>query len=132
MKKQLPLYEPISYINATEEEKKAVCNGCGAKNGKKVFESFFGLDIKEGCQIHDWSFYIGQTLGDFFFSNLMFMWNLFVLVYNGSNWFTLSFRLPLVFAYFLGVMTRKGRDAFWVDKPSKNNSKRITIRGEFR
>ncbi len=29
----MKLYAPNSYWNATKEERKAVCNGCGAKGG---------------------------------------------------------------------------------------------------
>lgn len=37
----LKLYAPNSYWHATAEKRATVCNGCGAKGGIKVPDSFF-------------------------------------------------------------------------------------------
>lgn len=126
----LPLYMPLDYVEATKEEKAEICNGCGAKDGIKVPSTFWGLCIEESCQIHDWMFHKGQTLGDFFFANVIFFWNMTALVVNGSNMFTMFFRMERALKYFLAVMFKMGREAFWVDK-EKNDIMTITIKGEF-
>ena len=75
-------YIPVSYTNATPEERAKICNGCGAKDGIKVPSTMYGLSIEKACQIHDWMFEEGTTLGDFWFANLMFFWNLTVIIVN--------------------------------------------------
>jgi len=127
---KLPLYYPISYLRATEEEKKLVCNGCGAKDGFKVPNTFWGLLIVLACEIHDWMFYKGATLGDYFFANVIFFWNLTAIIFNKSNKFMLLLRMERALKYFLGVMFKSGQNAFWVDK-QRNNIMTITIKGKF-
>lgn len=126
----LSLYIPISYTKASEEEKNEVCNGCGAKDGFSVPNTFWGLLIVEACQIHDWMFHKGKTLGDYYFANVMFFWNMTAIVINGSNWFTMFIRMERALKYFLGVMFKSGKKAYWVDK-EENQKKNITIKGEF-
>lgn len=127
---KLPHYTPLSYLSATEEEKAKICNGCGSKDGIKVPDTFYGLSIKESCQKHDWMFHVGTTLGDYFFANIIFFWNMIATVINESNWFMMFLRAERALKYFLAVMFKKGKSAFWVDK-EKNDTMTITIRGEF-
>mgnify|MGYP000344950273 CR=1 FL=1 len=128
---KLPLYIPKTYTNSTKQKIEKVCNGCGAKGGIKFPSSFLGVKIKTACNVHDWMFEEGVTLGDYFFSNLMFFWNLFALIWNSSNWFTISIRTPMVMSYFLATMSKRGQEAFWVNGKVENKNKHITIRGEF-
>lgn len=131
MKIKLPLYIPISFMEASKEEKAKICNGCGAKDGMKVPGTVWFLSIVFACQVHDWMFEKGQTLGDYYFSNIMFFWNMTAIVINGSNWFTMLPRMERVLKYFIAVMTKYGKKAFWADKGFKNKLKIITIKGEF-
>lgn len=124
------LYQPNSYYEASLEERKKVCNGCGAKGGIKVPSTFIGLNIKEACNIHDWMFKEGTTKADFIFANVMFLVNLIVIIINGSNIFTRAIRLFFAVNYFLAVAL-KGDDAFWKDK-EKNDLMIITYKGSFR
>ncbi len=128
---KLPLYKPKTYLNATEEEKAKVCNGCGAKDGIKVPNTFWGLCIVIACQIHDWMFYEGKTLGDYFFANVIFFWNMTAIIINESNVFMMFLRMERALKYFLAVMFKSGQKAYWVDKVY-NSDMFITYKGEFR
>ena len=126
---RLSLYIPNSYLMASNEERNRVCNGCGAKDGAKVPDSILFVSILLACKIHDWMFEFGKTMGDYWFANLIFFWNMFVLVVNGSaNKAMILIRMPIVIVYFLGVMTRFGISAYWVNK-NENDDKTITIKG---
>jgi len=127
---KLPLYLPTSFLRADEKEREKVCNGYGSKDGLKMPDTMWFLNIKFACQVHDWMFHKGTTMGDFYFSNVMFFWNLTAIIYNGSNFFTVLPRMSRAMKYFMGVMSDCGRDAYWVDKP-KNVSQSITIKGSF-
>ena len=126
----MKLYAPLSYWNATPEELKDICNGCGAKDGMKVPDTMWGLNIKECCQIHDWMFLEGKTYADFLFANAVFIMNLAIRIIGLSNKFLAPIRLARATKYFLAVQTL-GSDAFWVDK-NKNDEMIITYKGEYR
>ena len=126
---KLALYVPNTYLQATDEERAEVCNGCGAKDGVKVPSTMWFLCVVLACNIHDWMFKEGKTLGDFWFANLIFFWNMTAIIYNGSNFLMLLPRMERALKYFLAVLTKMGQDAYWVDKV-KNEDKHITIRGE--
>ena len=124
------LYAPNSYWKATKQQKDEICNGCGAKGGLKVPNTFYGLSIKEACNIHDWMYNEVQTFADFLFANAMFLLNLVTLILHASNWFTKILRLSRATKYFLAVAL-KGEDAYWVNK-KRNSLMHITYKGSFR
>lgn len=126
----MKLYAPLSYWNATPEELKEICNGCGAKGGIKVPNTMWRLNIKECCQIHDWMFKFGKTYADFLFANAVFIMNLAIAIVSKSNKFLAALRLARATKYFMAVQTL-GSDAFWVDK-ERNDEMVITYKGEFR
>ena len=126
---KLPLYKLISYVEATEEERSAVCNGCGAKDGISVPNTMWGLSIKEACENHDWMFDKGITWGDFIFSNAIFLYNLTTIIINGSNFITIMPRLYRAVKYYLAVV-KWGEKAYWINK-DKNENKNITFKGIF-
>lgn len=126
----MKLYAPKTYWEASEEERKAVCNGCGAKDGVKVPDTMWGLCIVMACHIHDWMFNEGKTLADFYFANAVFIMNLaIIIVCGGSKWFA-PLRLARATKYFIAVQ-EMGEDAFWVDKEA-NEIMSITYQGDFR
>jgi len=130
--KKLPIYAPSDYFTAPQHLRDALCNGCGAKGGVNVPDTFWGLTITEACNIHDWMFSKGKTIGDYYFSNAMFFWNMTAIVVNESNRFMMLLRAERALKYFLGVMFSKGRKAFWKKKNGTNDSITITYKGEFR
>ncbi|DAB30680.1 MAG TPA: hypothetical protein CFH84_02705 [Sulfurimonas sp. UBA12504] len=128
---RLPVYAPDTFWRATPEQIKKVCNGCGSEDGLKVPDTFWGLCVVLACYIHDWMFEEGETLGDYFFANAMFFWNLTAIVINNSNWFMMLLRMERALKYFLGVMFEKGQEAFWKNK-EPNDAIYITYQGSLR
>lgn len=46
----MKLYAPNSYWDATKEERKAVCNGCGAKvYGDAKYSDYTKIDVINAC-----------------------------------------------------------------------------------
>lgn len=125
----MKLYAPISYWNAAQEERKAVCNGCGAKGGIDVPDTMYGLSITQSCNIHDWMFKEGVTYADMMFANAMFLLNLTIEIIAGSNWATKPIRLMRATKYFLAVI-QFGSGAYWVGK-EENSDMHITFNGTF-
>jgi len=125
---KLPYYTLESFENATAEELAKHTNGCGAKDGVKVPNTMWGLNIKKACTLHDWMQYKGKTYGDFIFSNVMFFYNLTAIIYNNSKWFTLFFRMERALKYFIGVMSSIGQENYWKTR-HKDMSKKITYKG---
>ncbi|MGB5793365.1 hypothetical protein [Poseidonibacter sp.] len=129
--KEPVLYAPLTFHNASCEEKKKVCNGCGAKDGVNVPNTMYGLDISQACHIHDWMFEEGKTLADFIFANAMFIVNLTrIIVHKSANKFMVSLRLLRASKYFTAVVLY-GHEAYWKNK-TENRKMNITYKGEFR
>ena len=132
------IYAPISYWELSPAEKEQLCNGCGAKNGLKVPGTFWGLNIEEACNIHDYMYYIGKTHYDKLFADAIFRLNLTVIIDSKESFLnrTLNlFRHHRAGKYYIAV-AKYGNSAFWVDKerlsPEDPMAFRITFTGEFR
>ena len=126
----MKLYAPLSYWNATQNELKESCNGCGAKDGIKVPNTMYGLCIKKACEIHDWMYKIGKTIADKLFADAIFRLNLSIIIDAGSNFLTALLRHGRASTYYTAVI-EWGESAFWVDK-KRNDEMVITYTGEFR
>ena len=127
----MKLYAPKTYWEATEEERNAVCNGCGAKGGMNVPDTMYFLCVTQACNVHDWMWKEGKTFADFLFSNAVFIMNLVILITSyGSKWLA-PLRLARATKYFLAVQTL-GEENYWVDCKVKNDEMYITYKGEFR
>lgn len=53
---------PSSYLEADEEERNAISNGCGPRSrfgvvGRMIPDSILGVDISEACSVHDWEYF---------------------------------------------------------------------------
>ncbi|MDX9743896.1 MAG: hypothetical protein RBT59_08775 [Arcobacteraceae bacterium] len=126
----MKLYAPLSYWNAKENEKKSICNGCGAKKGLNVPDTFYGLSITQACNIHDWMYKEGTTQADKLFADAIFRLNLSIIIDTNSNFLTAILRHSRASTYYT-VVARWGDDAFWIDK-NRNDEMVITYKGEFR
>lgn len=126
----LNLYAPISYWEAPETIKNKICNGCGAKDGLKVPDTMWGLDISEACKIHDWMYQHGETLADKIFADAMFRLNLSMIIDKYSNPAVAYLRHSRASKYYLAVV-KFGNDAYWTGKQI-NERMNITFKGEFR
>ena len=132
------IYAPISYWELSPAEKEQLCNGCGAKNGLKVPGTFWGLNIEEACNIHDYMYYIGKTHYDKLFADAIFRLNLTVIIDSKESFLNRMlnlFRHHRAGKYYIAV-AKYGNGAFWVDKerlsPEDPDAFRITYTGEFR
>lgn len=123
------IYAPFTYWEASDEDKLEVCNGCGAKNGIKVPDSLLFCNIQEACNVHDWMYSEGKTLGDFYFANAVFIMNMALIITAGSKWLV-ALRLLFAGKYFLAVQ-EFGSKAYWVDK-QENHELHITYKGCFK
>ena len=126
----MKVYAPLTYWEASDMDLLAYTNGCGGKGGIDVPDTMYGLGISLACNIHDLMFKEGKTLGDFFFSNAVFIMNLAIIIISKSIWFTAPLRLARATKYFIAVQTM-GEDYFW-DGKQKNEEMSITYKGEFR
>lgn len=126
---KLPIYAPKDFLEATCEEKRKICNGCGAKGGTKFPDTMWGLLIVLACNIHDWSWDKSKTKGDLIFSNAIFLYNLTAIIINGSNWIMLLPRISRATKYYLGVVL-KGTKSYQKEKNIPYDDK-ITIKGVF-
>lgn len=132
------IYAPITYWELSPEEKKEICNGCGAKNGLKVPDTFWGLNIEEACNIHDYMYNIGKTHYDKLFADAMFRLNLTVIIDAKETFKDKLFSILRHYragTYYIAV-AKYGNYSFWKDKerlsPEDPMAFRITFTGEFR
>jgi hypothetical protein len=132
------IYAPITYWELSPEEKKEICNGCGSKDGLKVPNTFWGLNIEEACNIHDYMYNNGKTHYDKLFADAMFRLNLTVMIDAKETFkdklFSI-FRHYRAGTYYIAV-AKYGNSSFWKDKerlsPEDPMAFRITFTGEFR
>lgn len=132
------IYAPTAYWELSPEEKKEICNGCGAKNGLKVPDTFWGLNIEEACNIHDYMYSTGKTAYDKLFADAMFRLNLTVIIDAKETFKDKLFSILRHYragTYYIAV-AKYGNDSFWKDKerlsPDDPMAFRITFTGEFR
>ena len=81
------LQAPNSYWDATEEEKKKYCNGCGPKGAYFLIpDTLWGLNITEPCNIHDWCYRFGKTEQDRQDADRMFLDNMLSTIDENTTW----------------------------------------------
>jgi len=112
------LHESESYRNASPEERAAICNGAGAKDGIGFPNTFYGLDMTEVFHNHDWDYHHGKTKEDKDNADRYMFFNLLIVIEAQTS---IAGRLlkPLrrrrALKYYEAVCTF-GADAFWADK----------------
>ena len=132
------IYAPITYWELSPEDKKEICNGCGSKDGLKVPNTFWGLNIEEACNIHDYMYNNGKTHYDKLFADAMFRLNLTVIIDAKETFKDKLFSVLRHYrsgTYYIAV-AKYGNYSFWKDKerlsPEDPMAFRITFTGEFR
>ena len=110
------LLAPQSYVNATDDEKSDICNGCGTSGwkGKVVPETMWGLDISEACQRHDWMYHYGTTKKDKELADLVFLRNLVRIINREGGWLKWPRRYRAMTYY--NFVADFGDEAFWDNK----------------
>lgn len=84
----IELFKPVSYDDASNLKRGSVCNGCGTKGlgGWFIPNTLWGLSIEECCNIHDWMYYKGSTLGNKEEADRVFLNNMLRVIAGGSRW----------------------------------------------
>jgi len=110
------LYIPESFKKLNTEEINKICNGCGAKEGINVPDTFYGLSITEACDIHDYMYHMGKTIKDKEEADRVFLNNLLRIVNKESKCCVLKFlRRRRAKKYYLAVKILGG-PAYWDNK----------------
>lgn len=108
------LLVPKAYLESRQSELDEITNGCGPAGWKVdlVPDSMYGLSIAEACNIHDFSYYIGETTEDKEFADKAFLENLNTIIDNkGGNRLIVWLRKRRAKTYYLAV-SKFGDDAF--------------------
>jgi len=119
--KKIKLYAPQGYIKLSPSKKAEICNGCGAKGGIPVPNTFYGLDISEACNIHDYMYYIGKTHADKLEADRVFKNNLSRIIEARTSWSFLKrlrHRRKKTYCY---AVEEWGETAYWNGKNKPAN-----------
>lgn len=107
-----------AYEALTAEQKAEVCNGMGSQTTwwnrilyKLIPNHFFGLDMTECGNIHDFMYWKGGTLWDKIVADLVFLYNMLYTIYTAGPTDRKK-RYFMAVRYFLAV--------FWGGKSSFN------------
>lgn len=113
------LLVPQSLIDATQEEVEEKTGGCGPGSIGDWFvpDTMYGESVFLACQIHDWMYGEGVNEEDKFYADMVFDWNMKVLIIMSPETDEIegetldAFRLRRASTYFLAVHLG-GDDAF--------------------
>lgn len=107
-----PAYEELNPI-----QKAKICNGMGSDSTwwnrllKWILPNhFFGLDMTEAANIHDYMFFRGGKVWDYFVANFVFLYNMCWLIHKAGEGKKLL-RYVMATRYFLAVFFG-GRSSF--------------------
>lgn len=120
------LLVPQSFINATQKEIEDKTGGCGPGGIGDWFvpDTMYGESVFLACQIHDWMYGEGKTEEDRFYADMVFDWNMKILILKSPETGEMEderldlFRLRRVTTYFEAVRFG-GEDAFYNGKTMK-------------
>ena len=107
----LHLLAPPSFWQLTHVQCTQYCNGCGSREGVDVPDTFYGLNMTECCNIHDWMYQIGKTKEDRLFADMIFLQNLLMHIEVKSNRFMQYLRSYRAVTYWK-VVRQHGESAF--------------------
>ena len=119
--KEAALYAPPDYYLLSPEQKKKICNGCGPKNpkyfgGHIIPDNIWGLSITEACNIHDYMYYMGESLVDKNEADRLFLDNMLRIIDSVEHPWWLRWlrwlRQKSAWRYY-EVVSNLGDIAFW-------------------
>ena len=115
----LNLKAPDRYYNLSVKEKAQICNGMGAKDSLIswfVPNTFYGLDMTECGNIHDYMYHVGETQEDKNNADRVFLNNMIMTINaRSSNVFMRWIRRSRAMKYYTAV-AEAGNTAFWAGK----------------
>jgi len=116
------LYAHPDYWDLSKEEKKDICNGCGAKGAWYNF-LIPGKVFKQSCNIHDYDYFLGKNQKDKKDADRRFYQNNKRIVNATKNPLLKRYRSFKAKAFFKAV-DDFGEEAFWSNKiVNEKNSK---------
>ena len=120
------IFAPKSYWRATEEEREAVCNGCGTKGiGSVIPEYLWGVCVTQACQIHDWMYHLGDTIEDKRAADRVFLNNMLRLIKRADKFFLVQrLQRRSAFGFYLAVRDFGG-PAYWAGKNSDDEFRAV-------
>jgi hypothetical protein len=82
------IFTPTDYIDATQEARAIVCNGCGPDGwkGSLVPDTIVGCVVTTACDIHDWMYNVGGSEIDKDNADKIFRDNLIALIMASNRW----------------------------------------------
>lgn len=111
------LFAPHGYWLLTPEEKSHICNGMGAKDSLLTLlipNCFYGLDMSEAGNIHDYMYSIGLSAEDKRRADDAFLNNMMRLVNTKGGWLAWLRRRRAILYY--EAVHYAGGPAFWQGK----------------
>lgn len=110
------LYAPPGYHDLPPAARERICNGCGSARAKFDFvpDTIFGLPIRAACDIHDYMYFMGETIEDKERADRVFLNNLLRLIDARGGWLR-SLRRLRAWHYYRAVAALGG-PAFWQGK----------------
>ena len=110
----LPLIYPPGFLNISPTVKAEVCNGAGAKDGIKVPNTMWGLNMKEVFDIHDFDYWMGENEEDKREADRRMLNNAIIMICNQRGWMMYARGLRAI-SYFMAVAIL-GNKAFYAGK----------------
>tara|TARA_R110000851_G_scaffold187318_1_gene337120 strand:- start:25990 stop:26349 length:360 start_codon:yes stop_codon:yes gene_type:complete len=115
----LKLKAPDSYYTLSAQDKAQICNGMGAKDSlisSFIPNTFYGLDMTECGNIHDYMYHIGKTEDDKNDADRTFLSNMIKTINAKSrNGFMRWIRRSRAMKYYTAV-AEAGNTAYWAGK----------------
>lgn len=113
---------PTSFKQASEEELKRVCNGCGAANAKFDFvpDRIWGTYIGHACHVHDWEYEFGVDNEDKEIADRTMRNNTLRLIDRdcAKKWYKPKALMRVRAQVYYKMVDRYGGSAFWAGKPT--------------
>jgi hypothetical protein len=114
----MKLWAPKSYWTASRDAIESVTGGCGPGGigDHLVPDTIYGLSVRPACEIHDWMYFVGETLENKIQADRVFLNNMVRLIDAGAGCGVLKHMRRLrARTYYLAVK-HFGGPFFWADK----------------
>ncbi len=100
------LIVPKDYYTARQSQLDDICNGCGPGGWKfdLIPDTIYGINVNGACNPHDYCYHFGETIEDKQYADLVFLYNLRVIVNETPQNFVMKFlRERRVLKYYYAV-----------------------------
>ena len=119
-KRKVKLFAPPAYWRTSKKALDTIAGGCGpgGRGDWLVPDTMYGLSVKPACKIHDWMYFMGETIEDKKEADRVFLNNMLRIVVAVTKWWILrKLRIWRAYTYYKAVK-QFGGPAFWNNKNS--------------